>query len=330
MFNLEKLMLTLGLQTHIPIRTFFQLLAESSHVEGVALLDYFSQQFDLYYRNYDPNLIDIASILNSKGQLCLPSRCFLDSDLELLNFNVLHPDLARYAPILGIKNNPNGEDYTEYLRTMPIGYDRAPEVFSLLSSKLHRITASQLKLLSRLKFIPLRNDKEAKTVYEAPLKVYFSNDEKSFESLFLFIDFGNSANSFLRTCGVRDQPSPIELARNLILSPLNFLQRLGDKKYLDLLRKIATNFPAIKSQLGNEFIQSPFLLATKNYGKDNTLQYQLAKAADIYLIDDTGLAALFNPVAAPIDDLLETMYFDLGSKWLSKQVPKHFCRYSNI
>jgi hypothetical protein len=49
-------------------------------------------------------------------------------------------------------------------------------------------------------------------------------------------------------------------------------------------------------------------------------KFELARATDIYLIDDGVLGQLFSPLGAPLESLLEDMYCDLGSLWLSKQV----------
>ncbi|RKO84738.1 hypothetical protein BDK51DRAFT_30133 [Blyttiomyces helicus] len=50
------------------------------------------------------------------------------------------------------------------------------------------------------------------------------------------------------------------------------------------------------------------------------LQYELATARDIYLINDTVLGRIFSPLGAPVENILEKMYEALGSRWLSNEV----------
>ncbi len=127
---------------------------------------------------------------------------------------------------------------------------------------------------------------------------------------------------------MKDEPSPVELAQMIIRDPVDVLAERGVETYLSLLRQIATNFFIIKqnSQLITKMKKSPFLIGIKRKepnvdpSSDSDVTYQLAIAQDIYLIDDTVIGQLFNALGAPVESVLEKMYEDLGSFWLSKQV----------
>ncbi|KAJ3116936.1 hypothetical protein HDU96_008336 [Phlyctochytrium bullatum] len=120
-------------------------------------------------------------------------------------------------------------------------------------------------------------------------------------------DFGDVSNAFLRACGVKDEPSPPELARELVASPESFLAELGYDKYLQILRTIAASYFAIRqdSALLKRMKESPFLVGVRSTETDkkekkevdNTrMEFELARAQDIYLIDDPVMNQLFVPL----------------------------------
>ena len=58
-----------------------------------------------------------------------------------------------------------------------------------------------------------------------PSRCYFKGGSGGqFRSkLFVFVDFGTSANSFLKACGTKDEPSVEEIALILLRDPREFL-----------------------------------------------------------------------------------------------------------
>jgi hypothetical protein len=77
-----------------------------------------------------------------------------------------------------------------------------------MATRLGNSMTGSLDRLYGAAFIPVRTDKDTK-MYTAS-EVYFapkSGDENPFKSAFTFIDFGERANLFLRTCGVKSEPS---------------------------------------------------------------------------------------------------------------------------
>jgi hypothetical protein len=137
-------------------------------------------------------------------------------------------------------------------------------------------------------------------------------------AFFDYVDFGPVANSFLRVCGVQNEPSPADLARTIIRSPKEFLQSCGGyEPYLNVLRQLAVNVERIKRERGllDQLSKSPFLIGiqrqsskgsnatTSTQSKTDTakqenvdIHYELACARDIYLIDDTVLQQIFLPL----------------------------------
>ncbi|KAJ3107750.1 hypothetical protein HDU97_003420 [Phlyctochytrium planicorne] len=214
-----------------------------------------------------------------------------------------------------------------------IGIFRPVEIYSDPGADILDFTSSDWRALHLLKFIPIEKKDGSKTFWAEPGKVYFGSKESSvYGDQFLYIDFGETSNAFLRACGVKDEPSPAELTLQLIQSPKTFLDQFGFEKYLQFLRTIASNYAVIRqqSELYRLMKDAPFLIGIRSTegekdlesekGKEHAAEYELARARDIYLIDDPVLNLLFIPLGAPMEAFLEDMYADLGSKWLSTQV----------
>ena len=110
----------------------------------------------------------------------------------------------------------------------------------------------------------------------------------------------------------------------IIQEPDVMLSDRGVENYLALLRQIASNYMSLKhdSKLVSCMKKSAFLIGikSKDHSNDTDVAYQLALAKDIYLIDDTVIGQLFNVLGAPVESILERMYEDLGSTWISSQV----------
>ena len=77
-----------------------------------------------------------------------------------------------------------------------------------MSTQMGLTAGSTVEGLSNAPFIPVKFDKETRMF--RPMEVYFSSRDSHdnlYRSAFTFVDFGDRANSFLRYCGVRSEPS---------------------------------------------------------------------------------------------------------------------------
>ena len=129
-------------------------------------------------------------------------------------------------------------------------------------------------------------------------------------SQFTYIDFGPTCNAFLSACGVKDEPTPMELAQLMVKTPQDFLNAQGVEGYLSLLRQLAAHYALLKTNrtLLSDMKSKPFLIGIKSAdsvtkdgradgaANNSGTQYKLARSQDIYLIDDTVLGQLFNPL----------------------------------
>lgn len=63
--------------------------------------------------------------------------------------------------------------------------------------------------LQEAAFIPVKTEKGVQLF--SPSSVYFQKTDNPYDmygTAFTFVDFGEQANTFLRSCGVRSEPSP--------------------------------------------------------------------------------------------------------------------------
>ena len=131
------------------------------------------------------------------------------------------------------------------------------------------------------------------------------------------MDFGEKANKFLQSCGVKNEPSPVDLAKLLIKSSRELWDSVGHEKYLTILRRIAADFKyfrsvklvTLKAKMTKDI---PILVAVKkkypDSDNDNGKDYCLASAKNIYINDDILYQQVFNPLIAPEEDVMETLY----------------------
>ncbi|KAI9333392.1 hypothetical protein BDR26DRAFT_608068 [Obelidium mucronatum] len=269
---------------------------------------------------------------------------FDPSIVAVVGFPFLHKSLQQHADKFGVREHPNGPTLINVLKTTPPTQDKAVAVFSYLSSRQSEFSSTDWNILRTLKFIPITTPKDSPVnpgspAWIEPTKVYFGGKNSSaYLDLFTHIDFGDTSNAFLRACGVKDEPTPQELAEQLVRNPQSFMNQLGFGKYLQVLRTIAANYYQLRNNrnLVAEMRNSAFLVGVKTESNDagsqqqqdedgfadenEKLHYQLASAKEIYIMDDTVLGQIFTPLGCPIETLLEEMYSDLGSQWLTTQV----------
>lgn len=275
-----------------------------------------------------------------------PVTCFARSECAVMGFPVLDPKLGKNAklysslfqcigepPLLDLLNqlvhleslakqkqstgSSNQEKATAVSVETAFGV-----IFKYLSDRSSDLNHSSLSGLSERCFIPtMDNDK---IVWHRPDEVFFKRVERAndplTEDLFHLIDF----SPFLAACGVKEEATTNDLFKKMVAQPDKLLRLLGsEKKYRSLLRRIAADLPAALSCPSAAIKRAPFLLGysvtTKGMeGKsnkensegttDDKLAYQLAKADDIYVIDNSNYGRMFPVMRAPPESDLEDFY----------------------
>lgn len=77
-----------------------------------------------------------------------------------------------------------------------------------MGTQIGHAPGSSYSRLATAAFIPVKTAKDVQ-LYK-PTEVYFAKTESTdelYSSAFKFVDFGSQANTFLRLCGVRSEPS---------------------------------------------------------------------------------------------------------------------------
>jgi hypothetical protein len=301
----DGLMAKLGLQGFISLASFITLVISSnSHKDRMKLFEYFSANYQKHYKMiYEPRNVDDAFIPTTKEKLVNVKDCYSDENAALMGFDILHSDLRDCSLILGIADAPNPALLIAKMKDNPPSREKAALVFSFMAAQQNNFSPLHWKQLAQISIIPVILE-DGSVRYEKCSNVYFMTEQGQnniYKDFFYFVDFGSSANAFLRACGVKDEPSPSELTLNLLNAPQDFLDRLGIEKYLDILRLISANIDSLLSfALVAKMSEIAFLLGTRNdqvHDHNNqSVHYELAKGKDIYLIDDTVLSQLFKPL----------------------------------
>jgi hypothetical protein len=111
----------------------------------------------------------------------------------------------------------------------------------------------------------------------------------------------------------------------MIECPQAVLSALESKeKYRTFLRQVAAQRPF--RRVTAEIRDSPFLLAISAAGEDSKdeTKYELARASDIYIMDNSFFGRMFPVKRAPHESDLEEFYSLIGSKYISKEVNKKY------
>ncbi|CAG8538686.1 7915_t:CDS:10, partial [Acaulospora colombiana] len=329
-----KFLLSLGLQEYPPLTIILQLASPNSEPNiRKEALKYFINNFkDKYSSKYNAREIKIPFLQCTDPNVFeTPLGCFSNPDCTIMKFHALHHDLRFRAEELGVRQHPSREQLLDRLIQHPLESEtEAREVFGYLSSQLANFNSYDWDSLGNLKFIPIRNKNQPNKIsYVSPRNCFFKSSEESFSEYFSYVDFGEKANRFLLSCGVKTEPSPTEFAEFLVRSSREFWNTIGDnvEKYLSILRNIAFNSNSIfkNKNLFYEMGRAPILLGVKRKESDkeladNSLQeidhYVLASAKDIYINDNTNYQQVFSPLTAPMEQTLEKFYQELGSRSL--------------
>ena len=184
-------------------------------------------------------------------------------------------------------------------------------------------------------------EKQAEGPTHLAPRMCFIGQSETYGDIFDFVDFGNEANRFLLACGSSHEPSRSHIATMLASEPARVLGIVqSPEKYLSLLRLLAMSRADLKRDKGlwSQMRISPFLLATKEISAnvepkkrssknpvdlfddddDSSVgikQWVLQPASKIVVVDDYTTYQLFKGdlLAAPLEDILEEFYLDLGS-----------------
>ncbi|KAG9304270.1 hypothetical protein G9A89_019832 [Geosiphon pyriformis] len=338
-----KFLLDLGLLTNPPLKTVLSLASppSSPEIRSKALHYFLEKLKDKYATIYNPGVDFPFLPCINKQEYAKPSECFADPACMIMGYRALHQDIRSRAQELGVREHPSRSQLVEKLSKEPPKNEQiAKEVFEYLASRQGHFIGSDWETLGRQRFIPILKNKLIE--YINPRGCFFNGRDDRYKEFFPYINFGDKANNFLRSCGVKPEPSATEFAQLLVRSSHEFLND-DVERYLSVLRMIAVNFNVIRqnSQLYTDMKRSAILLGFKKPIKDSNSKpgphdidrtdddnsdnvCQLAIAKDIFLNDSSTHQRMFNPLVAPDDEYMEKFYEELGSPRLSNSIQESF------
>ena len=345
--NEGRFLSSLGLRLAPSYVELVELMAKSAAQENWNLreqaLRYVIEQHQTKgYATFDHGSVSTAylPIQSDSKKVAVPSQVFVNERASVLGFEVLRRDLHVHALKFGVAQDPPVAACVERIISNPPQNPRAArEMFSYMATRVGDLKSQQTEALSSAAIIPvlpkgskMQNEKSPRIIHTQPRMCFLGTEEK-YADIFDFVDFGHEANNFLLTCGSKHEPSTIELARRLVTEPAGILSALGDTRYLELLRTIASSWRVLKKDkaLVKELKNAKCLLAYKELAapkgdieQDDDEEsgikiWELASPHAIIVIDDTITYNLFRNalLAAPMEEVLEDFYLSLGSPEIS-------------
>ncbi|KAL0072840.1 hypothetical protein AAF712_000603 [Marasmius tenuissimus] len=340
-----KFLFELGLKRQPSLALIIRMCTDANSKIRELSLTYLVDHIPAVYHDYDPvhyrEFQFIPSKKNGQKCLCSPQEVYANPKWAAFDLPILASEKSDLAAKLKIRDHPVSTTLMDILITRPPkDVAQAREWFQILAAHVGEFSAIQLGKLSQLPIIPI-SIQEKNTIYRPPNQCYFGQEaQQTFHSkLFVFIDFGQVANSFLNACGVKPQPTTDEVAQILLNDPGNFYQLAGTvENFLMELKAVAANSRLLSSNTVARMKKTPVLLAfqRKQVSEKAALEDEehepvpvgLKTADKIIIADDAIALQLFGDslFTAPQDNTLEDFYFLLGSRRLSslvKEDPKH-------
>ncbi|CAG8452410.1 537_t:CDS:10, partial [Dentiscutata heterogama] len=320
------------------IQTILQLAEQPQSLElREKALQYFINNFkEKYSEIYNSNLIQIKFLPCVNNIYAKPSDCYSNPHCTKMGFNTLRQDLCFLAKEIGVKKYPDHKLLRDKLVQNLPNMDNAEEIFEFMYFATHE-SNSNWKVLQNIKFIPIQEKiSPYKITYHKPEECFFKVFNEDYVDIFKCVDFGEIANKFLKDCGVKQEPSTLELAEYLIKSSREFWSKLSNKdSYTNILGTIAHNYEylnRIKPGILDTMKRCPILLGIKkevDISGTMTDVYELACAEDIFINDNDKYRCIFNPLICPFTDRIEKFYEKLGSQSLDANVsttPQHIVK----
>ncbi|KAJ3047161.1 hypothetical protein HK097_000176, partial [Rhizophlyctis rosea] len=337
----------LGMRTILPVEMIIHLASTAFPERRTQLLNYFLEHYKTLIHSYEPHTITTPFLPTTVPDvLAKPTEVFADAGSGVMGFKILAEEWRGSASKLGVGNHPGCGELMDWVRKNRVeSVEKGRVVFGYLGTRMSEFGDAQWTELRTKQFIPIQNrDPHTQSThpitYVAPSMAYFARSfETNSDDHFTRIDFGPIGNGFLRGAGVKDEPTTPELAAQLVRQPRVFLESMGVEGYLGMLRRIAAEFGMLRSRhrgvveemkraewvLGQKGVQvqdeetdDAATVSEKEGSSTKEKEMHLARPDQVYLIDDTVSGQLFEPLSAPIGDkMLEELYAELGSRWLS-------------
>ncbi|TFK45667.1 hypothetical protein OE88DRAFT_1668942 [Heliocybe sulcata] len=353
-----KFLYRLGLLRFPPLEVIINLAAGPDAGARKAAMKYFLDNFASRYSDYNPDQFgDKAFIPARDGGLAKHGEVFANSDWEKLGYRIVDDSIRNDALTkLKISEHPHPSGLVSLLQRKPPPTEAiASQWFAVLATRISAFMPSQLKTLSQMPIVPTRSVGTEKSVVRMlpPGQCYFAGDSDGqvHSKLFVYVDFGPQANSFLMACGAKNKPSVDEIAQMMLGDPRRFYSEVGGRlNFLMELRNLAANRRAIAPATFTRMKRAQILLGSRRVKtgaskvrdaaapnqdvdeEDWQYEYDLRRAEEVIVADEINSYRLFGEsiFTAPQEDLLEEFYIDLGCPRLSRLVREDYKTSSEI
>ncbi|KAG0706652.1 hypothetical protein DFH29DRAFT_1021055 [Suillus ampliporus] len=249
------------------------------------------------------------------------NEVFSDVNWELFGFGSLH-DKKNIAK-LKIRDCPTTEKLYQLLKSNPPKNPVTAEKWFEFLAEKGVFSATEFERIADLKIVPVEvsfeepqlNSVSYETVLpcECFLKSESYPEDHLYQRLFKFVNFGRSANAFLKACGIKERPECMDILNVLLKCPKVFLEMAGDdKKYLTGLCLIAEGHKSLPQNIHDDMHKS----------SHETDVFKLCKAEEVLVADDKDNCDTFGNCIyiAPREELLEKFYLEMNIKSLSSYV----------
>ncbi|OJA08568.1 hypothetical protein AZE42_03362 [Rhizopogon vesiculosus] len=265
----------------------------------------------------------IPGIRNKKPCLIPHEEVFSDPSWDIFGFGRVNIQDKKIIGRLKIRERPTATTLLQVLKSNP-PKDRSTAVkwFGFLAAK----GAGEFDEIADLPIVPVLQSasEEQEPEYVSPRECFLkskSDPENPFyQRLFKFVDFGPSANAFLRACGVRERPECIDILKVLLECPQTFLERAeAPEKYLAELRVIAVGHKTLPRLLVDKMRKASIYLGFRRRKAEEGDDHKLCRVDEVLVADDMESCRTFGTCIfiAPQEELLEKFYSEMGVKSLS-------------
>ncbi|CAG8609038.1 5403_t:CDS:10, partial [Paraglomus occultum] len=324
-----KFLTSLGLRIYPPLNHILSLAAPPTETKlRCKALDYFLRHFKDYYATDYTHSVNTAFLPCADPTMyATPSNCFANPACSDMGFNVLRHDLRIYAAMLFVEQDPPKLELTDRLINKPPKNNmEARKTLEYLATQLGVFENADWEELSGANFIPITDD-ENHVVHTNPNSCLLESHDERYKGFFTYVDFGEKANLFLKSCGVHLSPSAEKLAWRLVHSSIESPSRMDKdgEHYKEFLYSIAIGLNTIrqKPKLISAMKQSPMFLGYKivsSNGEDKTQSFDITTSQRIFISDSDIIQRMFDVLICPEEEYLERLYEHLGSMRLKQSV----------
>ncbi|KAG6379359.1 hypothetical protein JVT61DRAFT_11822 [Boletus reticuloceps] len=335
----------LGLRHYPPLEEIVRLSSAAPDVRvRETAFKYLYDNLGSKYSRYNPDDFQHIAFIpaENEGETCLAKLgdVFFSTQWKALGFAVI-PDKYQNAPVseLGVQQHPPPSTLIRLLETKPpINKEIAREWFECLYGCISSFSQMELTKLIELPIVPTRSSTGWK--WMAPTQCYLNKSTRNdfHAKLFVFVDFGYTANCFLRACRSKDEPSVKDIAEILVDDPKRFYDLAGGHEgFLAELRDLAFWSGRIPNLTLDKMMSRPILLGIRRKKSHERGEYEyehvLREPGEIVVADDIDTYQLFEDeiFVAPQDvPELEEFYVSLGCRRLSTIVEEKYNALNEI